>query len=220
MRGDRPRPPRSVWIAGRIVSSTVALAPWSWPLMSAGVERFFDRAALDWDSRTETGTPTHLEPLATAVLEEGPVPERILEVGCGTGEGALFLAREFPRASVRGIDISGEMIRRATRKIGLDPDARVAFRVGDAATVPWPSESFDLVAQINMPVFFSEVSRVLRPGGRVIVTSSMGEQTPFFTPTRLLNRQFKKVGLEPEGSGRTGSGTWFIAKKRAAAHGS
>ena len=191
----------------------VAKAPWVWPLLRPGVERFFDRAARQWDSRTETGTPAHLEPLATAVLEVEGEPERVLEVGCGTGEGALFLAREFPRARVRGVDISAEMIRRATRKIGLDPDARVAFRVGDAARLPWAPESFDLLAQINMPVFFRESSRVLRPGGTMIVTSSLGEETPFFTPEEALARGFSKAGLEPVGSGRAGSGTWFVARK-------
>lgn len=191
----------------------VAKAPWAWPLLRPGVERFFDRAASEWDSRTEPGTPAHLEPLATAVLKVEGDPERILEVGCGTGEGALFLAREFPRARVRGVDISAEMIRRATRKIGLDPDARVAFRVGDAARLPWAPESFDLLAQINMPVFFSESSRVLRPGGTIIVTSSLGAETPFFTPDEALARGFSKAGLAPVASGRAGSGTWFVARK-------
>ena len=177
------------------------------------MERFFDRAAFDWDSRTETGSPTHLQPLATAVTEMPSDPERVLEIGCGTGEGSLFLAREFPRASVRGLDLSAEMVRRATRKIGLDPDARVAFREGDASSLPWPPDSFDLVAQINMPVFFSEISRVLRPGGSVIVTSSSGEQTPFFTPVKTLTRRFRKAGIEPVESGRAGNGTWFIGRK-------
>ena len=39
-------------------------------------------------------------------------------------------------------------------KVGLDPEGRVAFRVGDAADLPYPDESFDLVAQLNMPPFF------------------------------------------------------------------
>lgn len=187
--------------------------------MRPAVERFFDRAALDWDSRTETGSPAHLEPLATAVLSVSGEPERILEIGCGTGEGSLFLAREYPRATVRGVDLSAEMIRRATRKIGLDPDARVAFREGDAASLPYGPDSFDLVAQINMPVFFSETARVLRPGGTVIVTSSLGERTPFFTPDTVLTRRFSRVGVRHLDSGRVGEGTWFAGRKVASTDG-
>lgn len=181
--------------------------------MRFGVERFFDRAAFDWDSRTATGTPAHLAPLASAVLELGSEPERILEVGCGTGEASLFLAREYPRAGVRGIDLSSEMIRRATRKIGLDPDARVAFRVGDAADLPWANGSFDLVAQVNMPVFFGEVARVLRPDGAVIITSSIGSHTPFHTSHRTLKRQFGRVGIRTIAAGEAGDGTWFLGRK-------
>lgn len=206
-------PSRPVWLAGRTICSVVAVAPWAWPILRVGVERFFDRAAFDWDSRTETGSPGHLQPLATSVTRLGAQPERILEIGCGTGEGSLFLAREFPRASVRGLDLSGEMVRRATRKIGLDPDARIAFKVGDASDLPWGADSFDLVAQINMPVFFSEIGRVLRPGGSVIITASSGERTPFFTSARTLASRFRRVGVERVDSGTAGSGTWFLGRK-------
>ena len=78
-------------------------------------------------------------------------PERVLEVGTGTGAGALLVAREFPHARVRGVDISPEMIRRAQNRIGLDPEGRVAFKVADAANLPYEDESFDLVVQLNTP---------------------------------------------------------------------
>ena len=68
------------------------------------------------------GSVDHLAPLAAALLHVKPAPERALEVGTGTGEGALLIAREFPQARVRGVDISEEMIRGAKRKVGLDPE--------------------------------------------------------------------------------------------------
>lgn len=213
MKGGPKRPPRRVWLAGRLTAWVVAVVPGLWPLLRNGVERFFDSAAAGWDSRTETGTTSHLEALATATLRASIRPERILEIGCGTGAGCFFLAREFPQASVRGLDLSSEMIRRAVRKNGLDPEARVAFRVGDASSLPWKESSFDMVAQINMPVFFSEVERVLRPGGVAIITSSMGPDTPFFTPTPTLRRGFSKVGMEAMDSGTAGKGSWLIASK-------
>jgi len=179
------------------------------------MQRFFDRSAPGWDDRTRAGSVDHLTPLATAVTRVVPKPERVLDIGTGTGEGALFLAREFPRASVRGVDLSEEMIRVAQAKVGLDPDGRIAFRVADAANLPYDAESFDLVAQLNMPPFFAEIARVLRPGGSAIVASSWGEATPFYTPPAVLERGFRRRGIRQSEHGRSGAGTWFLARKAA-----
>jgi SAM-dependent methyltransferase len=104
------------------------------------------------------------------------------------------------------------MIRRARARIGLDPDGRVAFRVADAASLPWDDGSFELVAQLNMPPFFAEMARVLRPGGYAIVASSWGDATPFYTPDAVLERGFRRVGLEKVESGTSGVGTFFVAR--------
>ena len=162
---------------------------------------------------TSTGRD-HETPLAAATPHLAQSPERVLDIGCGTGEGTLFLAREFPRARVRGVDISEEMIRLAQRKVGLDPEGRVAFRVADAAALPFDDESFDLVAQLNMPPFFAEMARVLRPGGYAIIAASWGEQTPFYTPDSVLERGFRKRGMEPFSAGRAGEGTYYVARHR------
>jgi demethylmenaquinone methyltransferase/2-methoxy-6-polyprenyl-1,4-benzoquinol methylase len=143
------------------------------------MRRFFDRSAPGWDARLRAGSTEHLTALAAGFLHVTPAPERILDLGTGTGEAALLAAREFPRASVRGIDFSEEMIAQAKAKVGLDPDGRIAFKVADAAAVPWPDESFDLVTQLNVPAFFSEIARILRPGGHVVVAASWGPETPF-----------------------------------------
>lgn len=175
--------------------------------------RYFDSRADGWDERTEAPGPSHLAPLAVAVTKIDRRPERALELGTGTGVGALFLAREFPLASIRGVDISERMIREAQAKIGLDPDARVAFKRADAAHLPYPDEHFDLVCQLNMPPFFAETARVLRHGGYVIVASSSGDQTPFYTPNALLARGFGRHGFARTSTGRIERGSYFVARK-------
>ena len=142
----------------------VARVPVAWPLFRGPMRSFFDRRASGWDERTGAGSAEHLAPLAAALLQVQPAPERALDLGTGTGVGALLIAREFPHARVRGVDISEEMIRLARARIGLDPEGRVAFRVADASSLPYEEDSFDLVAQLNMPPFFGEMARVLRPG--------------------------------------------------------
>ncbi len=199
--------------AGKAICSLVAHAPWSWPILSRPVMGFFDQAASGWDERTGAGSLDHLAPLAAGVLDVKTPPERILDVGCGTGAATLFLAREFPTARIRGVDISPAMINRAVAKIGLDPEARVAFREGDCARLPWPDHSFDLLTAVNMPLFFNEINRVLRPGGSVIVVATLGEGTPFSTPERTIERKFERLGLERSGGGSAAGGTWFTATK-------
>jgi SAM-dependent methyltransferase len=197
---------------GRAVNNAVARAPWLWPLLRGPVRRFFSERAIGWDRRTGAGSVEHLEPLAAAALHVSPAPERILDVGCGTGEGTLFLAREFPQARVRGIDLSEEMIRAAVAKVGLDPEGRVAFKVADAASLPYPDDSFDLVAQLNMPPFFAELARVLRPGGQVIVASSWGAATPFYTRSGVLRWKFLQQGVEQVEAGEAGAGTFYVGR--------
>jgi ubiquinone/menaquinone biosynthesis C-methylase UbiE len=192
---QRTPPPVRVRIMGRAVNDLLVRAPWLWPVLRAPVRSFFERSAPGWDQRTGAGSPQHLAPLAAGALHVPTAPERVLDVGTGTGEGALLLAREFPHASVRGIDISEEMVRSAQHKIGLDPEGRVAFRVADAAALPYQDDSFDLVAQLNMPPFFGEIARVLRPQGHVIVAASWGASTPFYTPAAVLERSFRRRGI-------------------------
>ena len=201
---------------GRALNNTLVRAPWLWPLLRRPVQGFFDRSAPGWDERTGAGSPDHLAPLAAAALHVSGPPERVLDIGTGTGEGALLLAREFPRASVRGIDISDEMIRSAQGKIGLDPEGRVAFRVADAASLPYDVDSFDLVAQLNMPPFFAEIARVLRRGGHVIVASSWGADTPFYTPNPVLERGFRRRGIETVTTGEVQHGTYYVGRRPTA----
>ncbi|MGZ5386952.1 MAG: class I SAM-dependent methyltransferase [Solirubrobacterales bacterium] len=213
MTSRRPDPPSRDRLLGRALNNLVARSPWLWPLVRGRMRHFFSERAAGWDERTGAGGVEHLAPLAAAVLEVSPSPERVLEVGCGTGAGTLFLAREFPQARVRGIDISEEMIERAVAKVGLDPEGRLAFRVGDAAALPYPDESFDLVAQLNMPPFFDQLARVLRPGGFVIVAASWGDATPFYTPEKLLTWKFRQRRIEPVASGDAGSGTFYVGRR-------
>ena len=210
----RGGPGPAVRAIGRTLNAAVARAPVVWPLIRPAMRRFFDDLAPGWDERTGAGSVAHLAPLAAAVLHVKPAPERVLDLGTGTGEAALFLAREFPRASVRGVDISEPMIRAAQGKIGLDPEGRVAFRVADASSLPFEPDSFDLVTQVNVPPFFAETARILRPGGFALVASSHGAGTPFYTPLRVLARGFRRRGIEELATGEAGSGTYWVGRRR------
>jgi len=197
----------------RALNNVIARAPWLWPVLRAPMRGFFDRSAHGWDERTGAGSSEHLAALAAGLLHVSPAPERALDLGTGTGEGALLIAREFPLARVRGVDVSEEMIAAAKAKVGLDPEGRIAFKVADAAELPWPDDSFDLVVWLNMPPFFAEVARVLRPRGFVVAAASWGEDTPFFTPRSVTARGFAKHGITEHVAGGAGSGTYWVGRR-------
>lgn len=95
---------------------------------------------------------------------------RVLEVGCGRGGGASYVARYLQPASVVGLDYSAATVRRAQELNSGVP--RLSFQRGDAEHLPFPDASFDIIVNIesshcysNMPAFAAEVARVLRPGG-------------------------------------------------------
>lgn len=212
MSERRSEIPTRTRLFGRAINTVIARAPWLWPVARRSVQGFFDDQAHGWDDRTSAGSVDHLAALAAACDLVRPVPERVLDVGTGTGAGALFLAREFPQARVRGIDLSDEMIRAARKKVELDREARIAFKVADASALSYPDGHFDLVAQVNMPPFFAEIARVLAPGGHVIMVATSGAQTPFYTPDAVLERGFSRRGIEKVQNGTAGRGTWFVGR--------
>jgi ubiquinone/menaquinone biosynthesis C-methylase UbiE len=100
----------------------------------------------------------------------------VLEVSCGQGGGASFLARAYRPTRVIGIDSSDQNIRIARERASL-PD--LEFRVGVGERLELADESFDVVVNIEASYlcddrarFFAEVFRVLRPGGYFCYTDA------------------------------------------------
>jgi SAM-dependent methyltransferase len=154
-----------------------------------------------------------LTPLAAAVLRVEPVPERVLEIECGDGDGALFLAREFPVARVRGVDRSADRVRAATARVGLDPEGRIAFKVGGPASLPFPDDFFDLVVALDRHPRPGEVARVLRPGGCLILAHS-GRGGDGGLVARLLRRGLRRRGIEMSESEGAGDGSFSLGRLR------
>lgn len=154
--------------------------------------------------------PASLLPLATAVLHVPP-PERALVVECGEGEGALLLAREFPGARIRGVDGSAETIRRASAKVGLDPEGRLAFKQGERRALPFPGEMFDLVVQARSRLVAGEVRRVLRPGGHLVFVERPLWRLPP-AGTRRLARRLARRGFEAVELGESEGFPFYVGR--------
>ncbi len=213
---DQPReglPPLPVRAVARGMSAVIARAPFLWPVLKRPTQRFWNKTAPQWDERVGSESAERAAPLAAACDRLEQEPRRILELGTGTGVGALMLARRFPDAEIRAADLSEAMIRQAETKAPEDTRGRLHFEVADAAALPFEAESFDLVCQLNLPLYADEIARVLAPGGYVAIASTLGPRTPYYTPDSVLRRRFERLGLEVLEGGKLGEGTYFLARK-------
>ena len=101
---------------------------------------------------------------------------RVLDLGCGAGDDAFDLAgRVSPGGDVIGVDVSATLINEATRR-AVGRDLAVTFEVGDAQSLRFSDGTFYAVRTERMLMHvpdpkqaFSEMARVLRPGGRIAV---------------------------------------------------
>jgi SAM-dependent methyltransferase len=147
----------------------------------------WDARAERWDARAEANAAApdrapDLDRVWTALgLRRGA---RLLDAGCGTGQFALaFAARG---ATVTGVDVSPEMIRRAqahARERGIP----VRWRTADIAQLDEPAASYDAVfARMllpfvpDVPAMLRELRRVLAPGGRLLA-SVAGALSPIYS---------------------------------------
>jgi len=100
--------------------------------------------------------------------------DRVLDLGCGSGWATRLVAKRFRPKKIVGIDISDEMVRRATEHSkGI---ANIEFEQGAAEKVPAADASFDKIFSIESFYYWpdqvrglKEVKRVLAPGGKLFI---------------------------------------------------
>src|SRR5215211_4216853 len=122
--------------------------------------------------------------VAVEQLGAGP-GERVLEIGYGPGTALALLGERTPDALLIGVDPSAEMGRQARlRNRALVRRGRVRLTLGHSARLPFAAAQFDRVFTVNTIYFWptpqtdlAELRRVLKPGGRAVVTFR-GKRTP------------------------------------------
>jgi demethylmenaquinone methyltransferase/2-methoxy-6-polyprenyl-1,4-benzoquinol methylase len=103
-------------------------------------------------------------------------PGRVLDVATGTGDLAIEIARAGARQVV-GVDIAEEMLQVGRQKLDApDLGGRVTLESGDAENLPFGDNEFDAASVAfgvrnfeNLSAGLREMSRVLRPGGRLLI---------------------------------------------------
>ena len=145
-------------------------------------------------------------PFARSACSLGVRSGCALDVGCGPGHVATYLARNAPGLRVWAFDLSTAMLQN-TGKVAKR--AGVASRVvpvrGDMRALPFPDGSFDLVvsqyAFHHLPdvgAALDEIGRVLKPGGTVLIRDFLRPRSDWQV-SMLLNMARFMIGVDAEG---------------------
>ena len=160
-------------------------------------------ARIRWEHRYQTGdTPWDTRrPSAelAAVLESGLIqPCRALELGCGTGTNAIYLAQR--GFSVTAIDLATAAIERAKRR-AREQAVCVDFLVDDLCDLQSPLEPCDFVfdrgcyhcaRRENLPGFLTTLKRVTKPGAKyLLLAGNAHEQTAAPGPPRVYEHEIR-----------------------------
>jgi demethylmenaquinone methyltransferase/2-methoxy-6-polyprenyl-1,4-benzoquinol methylase len=104
-------------------------------------------------------------------------PKQILDVGTGTGDFAIEMAQILSPEKIVGIDIANTMLEIGRKKIkhkGLD--SLIEMKEADSESLPFTDNSFDVASSAfgvrnfeNLEKGLSEMCRVLKPGGRILI---------------------------------------------------
>ena len=143
---------------------------------------------------------------------------RVLDIGCGTGGCARFIAGQFAPAEVVGIDVEAGVIAKANDALGFGVvGPEVTFLAVEPGPLPFPDGRFDLVFSKDSIVHIAdkhslarEIFRVLTPGGVFAASDWMaGSDAP---PSPALQRYEALEGL---GFGLASPDTYFAALRAA-----
>jgi demethylmenaquinone methyltransferase/2-methoxy-6-polyprenyl-1,4-benzoquinol methylase len=177
----------------------VPRGPSSGQLDAVQVRAMFDRISGVYDvmnSAMTAGLHHRWRARAGDLAAVGP-GSRVLDVATGTGDLAIELARRvWPGGEVVGIDFAEAMLARARAKAAPTerPSVQPRFQWGDALELPFPDDYFDAATVgfgarnfADLGRGLAEMTRVVRPGGRVVVLEIT---TPARFPLSLFYRQW------------------------------
>ncbi len=129
--------------------------------------------------------------------------KRVLEIGCGTGTLLTEMLKRGFKA--QGIDASPRMLAEAHKKLAAAGFETEKAQLARVQALPFPNESFETVIStfpteyIADAAALQEISRVLYPGGRLVIVD-MAQLKPFSLPAKILMWLYRNI----LGYGRSG----------------
>ncbi len=192
----------------RWTTNVVTRVPFMWRVMRGPLTSRFDELSAEWESKRLS--PEHLVSFNAALDRIDAQPQRILDLGTGTGAAARAMATRWPEAEVLGIDASHGMIGEARARASSE---RERYEIGDASKLAVADGAFELVAMVNMIPFYDELARVTAPGGTLVAAFSRGPDTPIYVPLERMRRELERRGFTQIAEISAGPGVSLLAVK-------
>lgn len=187
------------------------------------VRSVYQQLAAEYDGRipgTTNADKRFTDGEMAFVMSKIQPSDEVLDMGCGTGRFTLPLAKYAKK--VTGLDASAAMIEQASQKAQQE-GLTIDFREADMEQLPFEDQSFDVVvsmlALMHIPLesrqkVFLEASRVLRPGGRLLVSvkNSLFERlSPVdrFASVDITDIQSKELVFTNTTSGQELRAPWY-----------
>jgi tRNA (cmo5U34)-methyltransferase len=146
--------------------------------MESTASQYFGSLVTEYDSLLRRAVPRYDEMIARVVEYLPSEGSRILELGCGTGNLTLAVAKRFPDAALTLVDASGEML--AVTRDRLAPDAQVTSLEATFEELPVEAGSFDLITSCialhhvrDKADLFGRLHAALAPGGSLVFADQM-----------------------------------------------
>ncbi len=169
----RHRPSRASKASAKETKGLVLNQGWRYDLMEWFHDTFSFRGKFR-ELRQRTANLARIQP-----------GDAVLDVGCGTGTLALEVARRVGHTGrVAGVDPGAEQIARA-RRSAARRHVPIEFQIGVIEQLPFPDQTFDVVLSTLMMHHLpkslkrqglAEIARVLKPGGRLVITDFTRKQ--------------------------------------------
>jgi phosphatidylethanolamine/phosphatidyl-N-methylethanolamine N-methyltransferase len=145
--------------------------------------------------------------------------ERVLEVGVGTG---LCLPMYPRHCDITAIDLSEAMLQKAAERVRDETLSNVSLQRMDAGEMTFPDDSFDLViaayvvtAVPDYRKLMSEMIRVSRPGGRLVLLNHFTQDSPIIAAVeKAISPMCVKIGFRTDLSVDQVINGWPLTKQR------
>lgn len=179
---------------------------------SSCIALFFDEMSVAWNEvlRTHPALNYEQQERSRAVLQllRARRGDTILDIGCGNARDIISILRA--SATVVGVDLSQGMIDQARQDLASAGYHDVRLEVGDATRLRFPAESFEsiLCSEViehisNTDQAVSEMHRVLKPGGRLIISTPNRRSWYGFDRYVLWSRILRRKWNHPFDNWRT-----------------
>lgn len=156
---------------------------------------YFASMIEDYDSLIRRAVPTYQQMLDTTLEYLPPHPRRALELGCGTGNFTIALARRFPDCLWTTVDASDEMVELTAARVEEEAaGVHVDCRVARFEEMEFDDESFDLITSCislhhvaDKGALFARMRPMLRPGGSICFSDQLTGAAP-----RVADRHWER----------------------------